>query len=150
MSDDAGNDMLKGSCLCGAVSIALSQKSRDIEVCHCDMCRSWSGGPLFTLHGDKDDAPAITGMEHVSAYRSSDWAERAFCGRCGSSLWYHFIPADTRAFMAGLFPLPAGYAVSEQIFVDQRPGWARLAAQSHEKTGAQVIAEAEAAGFDFD
>ena len=104
---------------------------------------------FFSLHGVKAEV-AVTGPEHVTRYKSSEWAERAFCARCGSNLWYHFLPGGTRSVTAGLFDLPDHYAVSEQIFIDERPDWAKLAADSEEKTGAEVMAEAKAAGFNSD
>lgn len=140
---------LNGQCLCGAVTIEVTPKT-GIGVCHCDMCRKWVGGPFFSLHGVSSDSVTITGEEHVTRFKSSDWAERAFCSRCGSNLWFHFIPAGHLNFMAGLFDLPAEFTIDEQIFVDQMPAWAELAAESSRKTGAEVIAEAEAAGFTFD
>ena len=146
----ADSDTLNGHCLCGAVSVTVDQPSNTIEVCHCDMCRRWSGGPFFGLKGVKAEALLISGSEHVRSYKSSEWAERAFCARCGSGLWFHFLPGGTWSVMAGLFKLPVDFAVAKQIFVDERPDWARLAAASEEETGAQVIAEAKAAGFDFD
>ncbi len=150
MTERTNGDTLKGRCLCGAVSIMVDQAQSGIDVCHCEMCRRWSGGPFFSLHGVKAEALAVTGSEHVAVYKSSEWAERAFCARCGSNLWYNFLPGGTRSLTAGLFDLPDHYAISEQIFIDERPDWARLAAESEEKTAAQVIAEAKAAGFRFD
>ncbi|WP_265502069.1 GFA family protein [Paracoccus beibuensis] len=138
---------LTGHCLCGAVALTVQQASRDIEVCHCEMCRKWSGGPLFCLHTVAEGDVGVTGEEHVVRYRSSDWAERAFCGRCGSNLWYQLLPAGTRTVTAGLFDLPQDFAVTQQIFVDERPHWARLAGETVEKTGPQIHAEAEAAGL---
>ncbi|QDA36817.1 GFA family protein (plasmid) [Paracoccus liaowanqingii] len=142
--------MLEGRCLCGSVRLVVQGTGDSIEVCHCSMCQRWSGGPLFCLHGLPEDAITITGEEHVSRYTSSEWAERAFCSRCGSNLWYHFVPGGTRALMAGLFTLQDDVKIGMQIFVDERQPWARLAAETPEKTGAHVVAEAKAAGFGFD
>lgn len=36
---------MKGTCLCGAVSIIAPEQTR-ASVCHCSMCRRWAGGPL--------------------------------------------------------------------------------------------------------
>ena len=141
---------LTGQCLCGAVRITIEQPRDGIDVCHCRMCQRWGGGPFFSLHSVKQAAMAIEGAEHVTAYRSSEWAERAFCKTCGSNLYYHFIPGEHFSFMAGLFDLPDGWAIDEQIFVDEQPAWAQLAADSPRKTGAEVIEEAKTAGYDFD
>ena len=50
----------------------------------------------------------------------------------------------------GLFDLPDGFAIKQQIFVDEKPDWYDIAQASPMKTGAEVIAEAKAAGFSFD
>lgn len=59
-------------------------------------------------------------MVHVTRYRSSDWAKRAFCSRCGSNLWFHVIPQTTMSVVAGLFQPTGDFAVAQQIFVDER------------------------------
>ncbi len=100
--------------------------------------------------GVESEEFTLKGEEHVTAYRSSDWAERAFCSKCGSCLWYVFLPTGNRTFLAGLFDLPEGMEIKQQIFVDEKPDWYDLAQESPMKTGAQIIAEAEAAGFSFD
>lgn len=92
----------------------------------------------------------MTGEEAVTLYRSSTWAERAFCGTCGSNLWYRFLPTGNRSFLAGLFDLPEGFGIEQQIFVDEKPDWYDILQKSPMLTGAQVIAEAQAAGFSFD
>jgi hypothetical protein len=98
------------------------------------------------------EAPDFTveGEDHVRIYQSSNWAERAFCKTCGSNLWYTFRPTGNRTFLAGMFDLPQGLPIKHQIFVDEKPDWYDLAQKSPMKTGAEIIAEAEAAGFSFD
>ena len=101
--------------------------------------------------GIEADDCSVKGEEHISTYASSDWAERAFCQSCGSGLWYRFKPTGSRTFLTGLFAdLPKGLPIKQQIFIDQNPHWYDIAQDSPTKTGAEVIAEAEAAGFSFD
>ena len=137
---------LEGRCLCGAVTITLEGARPLVDVCHCDMCRRWGGGPFGGVSGQRFD---LTGDAHVAVFRSSEWAERAFCARCGSSLWYRFVPADHYSFLAGLFDLPPGFAMWRQIFIDDKPDWYGFAQDTPTMTGAEVIAEAKAKGFDF-
>jgi hypothetical protein len=138
---------ITGHCLCGAVSITIEAMVKDVDICHCAMCRRWGG----TFYGGvKGSAFCVTGDEAITVYQSSDWAERAFCSTCGSNLWYHFTPTNHHTFLAGLFDLPEGFGIEQQIFVDEKPGWYDLAQQSPMKTGQQVIAEAMAAGLKFE
>ena len=136
-----------GKCLCGAVSITVTAMHAEVDICHCEMCRRW-GGAFYA--GVKGDAVEVTGQAAITTYVSSRWAERAFCGTCGSNLWYCFTPTGHRSFLAGLFELPPGFGIEQQIFIDEKPDWYDLAQASPVKTGGEVIAEAKAAGFSFD
>ena len=138
---------VSGHCLCGGVTITLQHAHGEIDICHCEMCQRW-GGTMYA--GIEADDFSVEGEDLITAYQSSDWAERAFCGRCGSNLWYRFLPTGNRTFLAGLFDLPAGLRIKHQIFVDEKPDWYDLAQESPMKTGAEIIAEAKAAGFSFD
>jgi hypothetical protein len=135
-----------GRCLCGAVTITVEAMQAEVDVCHCAMCQRW-GGAFYA--GVKGDVATVTGEEAITVYRSSEWAERAFCGTCGSNLWYRFLPTGNRSFLAGLFDLPPGFGIERQIFVDEKPDWYDLAQESPMLTAEQVIAEAEAAGLSF-
>ena len=75
---------------------------KEVNLCHCrTMCRRWSAGPMFAVHGGKE--VRFTGIAPV-AYRFVRWAERGFCPTCGTHL---FLPsaADGRKYIlcAGLF-----------------------------------------------
>lgn len=140
-------DPVAGRCLCGAVHITITAMHPQVDVCHCAMCQRWSGA---FYAGVKGASVTVTGEDSIVAYQSSPWAERAFCGTCGSNLWYRFLPTGNRTFLAGLFDLPAGFGIEQQIFVDEKPDWYDLVQASPMKTGAQIIAEAKAAGFSFD
>ena len=115
---------LHGNCLCGAVEITLQAAQPEVDICHCAMCRRW-GGSLFG--GLKGEAFEVSGSDAVTSYTSSAWAERAFCSRCGSNLWFHFKPSGHYSFLAGLFDLPsaidAEMGIEQQIFVDEKPAW---------------------------
>ncbi len=145
---DATAGKLTGHCLCGAVTVALEPARPHIEACHCDMCRRWCGGAYLAVPAGTDTT--ITGEEHVTRYRSSDWAERGFCSRCGSNLFYRFLPTGSCSFLAGLFDDVGDMQLGEQIFIDEKPDYYDFAQDTPRKTGAEVIAEARAAGFDFD
>lgn len=136
-----------GRCLCGAVRITVEAMHPEVDICHCAMCQRW-GGAFYA--GVKGESVAVAGEAAVTVYRSSPWAERAFCGTCGSNLWYRFLPTGSRSFLAGLFDLPRGFAIERQIFVDEKPDWFDIAQESPLLTGEQIIAEAKAEGFSFD
>lgn len=142
----AGNS-ISGHCLCGNVTIVLDNPKRQVELCHCDICRRWGGAFYAALSGADF---AITGKASIKEFRSSEWAERAFCTVCGSNLWYRFVPTGNRSFLAGLFAEAADFPIEREIFVDERAAWCTISGDHPRLTGAEVIAEAVAAGISFD
>ena len=129
---------IEGHCLCGAVRVAAAPKSRDVEACHCTMCRRWGGTAFLDVQCGTD--VEITGEEHITRYRSSDWAERGFCNRCGTHLFYKYLPHGTYGFTAGLFPDDALEPLSNEIFVDEKPAYYSFDAAGEKLTGAEVMA----------
>lgn len=132
-------EVIEGRCLCGAVQVRATPKRRHVEACHCTMCRHWGGAAFLSVQGGNE--VEIDGEAQVIRYRSSDWAERGFCGRCGSNLFYHYLPLGTYAFSAGLFPDDVLQPLVEEIFVDEKPPYYAFDADSEKLTGAEVMAK---------
>ncbi len=130
---------ISGRCLCGAVTIAIDGFDGKISVCHCGMCRRWCGGPSLSLDGGT--APRIEGARHVRRYPSSEWAERAFCGTCGSNLFYRLKATGGHYVWAGLFGDLPGAVLDSQIYIDHKPGWYAFANETHSMTEAEVVAQ---------
>jgi len=91
----------KGSCLCGEVSFTAKNAIQSVGACHCGMCRKWGGGPLMAVDCGTD--VTFEGEKYISVYDSSEWAERGFCKKCGSHLFYRlkerkrkWLPEDVR------------------------------------------------------
>ena len=108
------------------------------------MCRRWGGAFYAALTGD---LATISGEDRVTVYTSSDWAERAFCSQCGSTLWFRFLPTGNRSFSAGLFDAARDHAVDREIFADHAASWTRLEGAHLRLDAAEILGEARAAGF---
>lgn len=128
---------MKGKCLCGAVAVSAPE-GNEVGVCHCGMCRRWGGGPMFALHCGSD--VQITGQDKLKTFQSSDWAARVFCGECGTHIYYHLLPADEYVVAAGLFQEDESFVLTDQIFIDTKPGYYSLANDTRTMTEAEVIA----------
>ncbi|QLC25730.1 GFA family protein [Parasphingopyxis algicola] len=141
-------ETLEGRCLCGAVTVTATPARPHIGACHCAMCRRWGGIAFAGVQCGEN--VAFTGEEHIARYASSAWAERGFCKRCGTNLFYRFTPANNYSLTAGLFDDTGALTLDEQIFIDEKPDWYDFAQDTPKKTGPEIIAEAKAAGFEFE
>lgn len=108
---------MNGQCLCGAVTLSLTSHRGFTAVCHCRMCQRWSGGLFICVPADAD---AVTVSGPVVRYPSSDFAERAFCGTCGSHLWFRMNEGDGHyALMPGLFDGALDLPLASEIYTDR-------------------------------
>jgi hypothetical protein len=133
-------DRRTGGCLCGAVRFSATVTQADFAVCHCDMCRRWGSGPFFALSA-KDVAFEDPGA--VRRHRSSPWAERGFCGVCGSSLFFRLVNGGGDAgyeLSVGTLDDQSGLRVTGEIFTDRNPGAYALAGPLTALTEAESIA----------
>ncbi|MFQ8431627.1 GFA family protein [Amaricoccus sp. W119] len=134
---------MKGHCLCGAVSFEATVTKAESGVCHCEMCRRWTGSALVTVSIMPEDI-RFEGAEHIRAFTSSDWAERAWCDRCGSTLYYRLTVDDygprTYAMALGLFDDPDAFPVTEEIFIDRKTSAYALAGDHRRLTEKEVMA----------
>lgn len=130
---------LEGQCLCGAVTVRIAPAEPHVDACHCGMCRRWGGSALLSLRMVTD--PEIGGAEHITRYASSEWAERGFCRQCGTHLFFFYKPKASYSFTAGLFGGADGFAMVEEIFIDEKPGYYEFAGTRERLTGAEVMAK---------
>ncbi len=139
-----------GACLCGAVRFSSNEVPAEAGICHCDQCRRWTG---VALMGVTVPTHSIVweGAENIARLQSSEWAERAWCSKCGSSLFYR-VTADNEwaggtEIPVGLFDDPNGFALKNEIFIDHKPDSFAFAGEGRkEMTRAQCVAMFEALG----
>jgi hypothetical protein len=105
-----------GKCLCEKVSMTTADLSGKFGACHCVMCRKW-GGSAFLSIGCGNDLE-ITGSEYICVFKSSEWANRAFCRECGTHLYYEFSKNQDRSVPLGFFDNTDNLIFSHQIFTD--------------------------------
>lgn len=112
------SDRVSGKCRCGKVKFS-APRDMHLSVCHCSMCRSWTGSPVISadIHGEV----TFENDDTLKWYDSSDWAERGFCGECGTSLFYRLKGKGIVAIMAGSLDMPENVPLKEHIFIDEKP-----------------------------
>ncbi len=126
--------------MCGAVTYAAEVQS-ELSACHCGMCLRWTGGPLL---GVGVDNIAWQGEQHITTFSSSAWAERGFCSKCGSCLFYR-VTAEGKfhGFLSitfGTLDDRSGLEVSKEWFIDKKPDAYTLAGDHKTVTEAEVMA----------
>ena len=123
----------RGHCLCGAVSVTADALPEDMSACHCDMCTRWSGGIQMFIEAPEE---AVTISGPVKTYRSSPFAERAWCDVCGSSIYLRNVEGDDVGIVElspGLFENAADARLARIVYSDRAPGGARLGGDEVER-----------------
>jgi len=73
--------------------------------CHCNSCRSWSGGPVNSFSLWKSDAVRITaGAEHVATFHKTSFSGRMYCKLCGGHLMNGHQPVGLIDVFAATIP----------------------------------------------
>ncbi|MGF1726539.1 GFA family protein [Photobacterium nomapromontoriensis] len=123
-------------CLCGAVKITVTTVNPKFTVCHCQMCRTWGGGPFFAVQCGTE----VTIDGEVKEFDSSAWAARGFCAECGTHLYVRFKKYQSYNMPVGLFPKLAGLVMDTQYFNDKRPEYYCFTNQTKTMTEAEIQA----------
>ncbi len=130
--------MAKGACNCGAVAFEIDAPLADVYVCHCSICRRYSGAHGVAVVVVPNAAFRwIQGADQVHHWDKpdADW-QAHFCGTCGSALpgandpERMFIPAGLIA--EGGDPL----AVAHHIFVGSKAAWDQIGDAGKQHQGA--------------
>ncbi|MGJ0223513.1 GFA family protein [Streptococcus pyogenes] len=120
MSDTA---TLEGGCLCGAIRYRATSAPLRGVICHCAMCRKHSGAPaLAFVHFRRPDFTWLHG--EPTRYRSSEFAERGFCAKCGSTLGMHEdVLMDRVQVTVGSLDEPARVRIDDHVWTQERVSW---------------------------
>lgn len=131
-------EKMTGGCLCGAVRFTATPENHHVGACHCDMCRRWTAGPFLSV--GCADTLEIENDSAIAIYNSSNWAERHFCSKCGSTLWYKFVGPKEHFVSAEAFDDTSSFKFQHQIFVDEKPDYYTFSNETKNMTGAEVTA----------
>ncbi len=120
--------MVTGQCNCGLVSFAIEMDLKDIYICHCSICRRWTGNNGVAVSiVPKEQFRWVSGEENVASWQkpNADW-QSWFCRNCGSALpgkndeMNMFVPV-------GLLDAGAdNLEVSHHIWVESRAVWDKI------------------------
>ena len=111
--------MKKGRCECGGVRFQSIGPWRDVIACHCETCRRTSGH-FWAASAVPEETLELTSSDTLVWFNSSNTAKRAFCNRCGASLFYKHIDKSYIAVGAGTLDAPTGLRMVEEVFTHEK------------------------------
>ena len=125
---DAGDPrpVIAGGCLCGAVRYEVAGPFLRASHCHCSRCRKHSGAAVLTQgRVRRGDFRLLSGEESLRVYRPAEGAAvKAFCVRCGSSLFGGTWPEGPEvSIRLGSVDGDPGIRPQAHTFVDSRAPW---------------------------
>lgn len=106
--------MLKGSCLCGAITFEATGTAKDPAACHCGQCRKQSGHYWAAVHVPFQ---GLTIEGETRWYEASPIAKRGFCPICGSFLFWKGHGEAEIGIAMGALDEPTGLKLERHIFV---------------------------------
>jgi hypothetical protein len=125
------------ACLCGEVRIKANKISKHVGACHCRMCRKWGGGPFMEVDCGTD--VYFENEHNITVFDSSEWAERGFCNKCGSHLFYRFKETMQHLIPVGLLENGENFSFDHQVFIDKKPAYYRFANKTKDMTEAEIF-----------
>ena len=117
--------MASGACNCGAVAFEVDAEVAEVFVCHCSICRRFTGGNGIAVVVVENRAFRwLRGEDQITSWckPGADW-QAHFCSTCGSP-----VPGpndDERTYVpAGLIAEGGeNLRVAHHIWVDSKAGW---------------------------
>lgn len=107
-------DHFTGGCLCGDVRLVASGRPYRVGLCHCLDCRKHHGALFFAAAIFPESAVTIEGETH-------SYNGRAFCPRCGSSVFARY--ADEVEVHLGALDAPDQLAPTYEAWTVRRESW---------------------------
>ena len=138
----ATESRMRGRCLCNAVEFEVDVPERTYSICHCDMCRRWSGGPLMSVHCPEPRTEWLND-EGLTWYQGTPWAQRGFCSRCGSSLFWRLAQEPEGMLIVSVDALEddGDFTLDRHIYSDARPDRYDFADDCPRVTEAELMKE---------
>lgn len=117
--------MAKGQCNCGAVSFEIDSNISEVFICHCSICRKYTGSNGVAVVIVNNDMFRWTqGKNMIATWKKPDpeWYA-SFCKVCGSSL--PGVNDETRMYVpAGLITEGSeSLHVAHHIWVESKAEW---------------------------
>lgn len=114
-----------GSCLCGDLRFSATLPSKWMAHCHCTLCQRAHGAGVVTWVGFEAGQVRIDDPQaRLQWYESTPGAERGFCRRCGSTLFFRSTrwPGELHVVRSN-FDTPLDREPQLHVFYDTYAPW---------------------------
>lgn len=99
------NEARRGTCFCEAVEIEVTGAPEEMGYCHCNSCRSYSGGPMSAFALFKaENVKVVKGAEFIGHFNKIGMSDRQFCNKCGGHLMTGHPTLGMTDVRAGVIP----------------------------------------------
>ena len=123
--------------MCGAIGFT-AEIADTFSACYCKMCQRWSAGMFMGVHTKSLDF--TRGEDKLTVFKSSEWANRAFCSVCGSNIYYHAPEFGGPSVGLGLLDDTSALTIEMQHFIDKKPAGFTIKEESKARTTAEIEA----------
>lgn len=128
--------------MCGAVKFTIRDLGSKFGACHCEMCRQWTGSALLGITVPVANM-TFSGAENIAKLQSSEWAERAWCSKCGTGLYYRVTMdgpmSENYEVPIGILDDANGLTLVREIFTDCKPDAFAYQGEHKMMTKAEVL-----------
>ncbi len=128
MQDLNRNRSFSGGCLCEKIRYTWSRTPLETTHCHCKMCQRQHGAAFATyVRIERKQLEIHAGAQHIVSYASSEEVLRQFCGICGSTLFFDYLPMPEILFVtAGSMDDHSTLEPAHHIFTQTKASWVEL------------------------
>ena len=119
-------DVVRASCLCGAIEARIEKPFRVAHNCHCTRCRRGRGAAHATNGFVPIDAVSFTqGAEHLREYKvpGAKYFTQTFCDVCGSKMPRQDPSRGVAVIPLGCLDDDPGVTPIDHIFVTDKADW---------------------------
>ena len=115
---------ITGGCQCGAVRYTVTGNLGSSGICHCRMCQRAAGNVFAALV----TATGVRWQGEPARWASSNIAERGFCARCGTPLFFRDfdLPEDECELMIGTLDDPDLAPPDHHVGIESKVAWLKM------------------------
>jgi hypothetical protein len=121
----ASSRRLIGGCLCNAIRYECTEPPCDVHYCHCRLCQR-AFGNVFAVFGSLPTSALLFTRGGPQLYRSTPYAERGFCGACGTPLTFRYLRSEWIAISIGSLDTPEAVRPETHWGIESQVPWLAL------------------------